>query len=641
MFKFVALTIVLLSSNAFAQMTQLPERGLPIPPDISHSASNPQTWEAAIDAAPAPLPAHPIVDRLAAELDRQFKALAATTRPSTCTDKIAPSYATQLLISQKFDDCVAYAKLCAQDAKLTDPQVIEIGAECEAARFRPVEAKALYDLATSARFASSPDFAATVLKAAADAYVGIYERETSAILEKAFPKSDVTLWKAVIGEAEVPPHTPADVRAFLERQISESSGRLLSILKAFKIRKSETEYAHAKALNELSRFITDVESPYAIYSLAYKIVYASLDKDFAQARKIYDVFDQYAGPTWKLPTEQNTYNYSEIYGSVCKDQLLAKQDRADFDSIREKLRTGLLAPAESLAQIEAIKVKFPGKADVLTTYGGLLALNGRHEEAMRAYWKAHRACRYYNRANWGLTLETRYLKYHSYPEFDGNEKRVTTELAQRQIPPEISTYFRNWSAFDRETQKRIEYGSRTWLPYIPALKANDFTTYIKFSFDLLSESPTLARIRDIRIGGANYPNDNRLWDDVRGLGGETVIADAAEVFQTVQGDYNLLGHEMAHQFQQLLEKVYTPGFDCIVRLYDEAKARGRFPDGYSAQNKEEHFAQGVTYSMIPADSPKRFGTNRGWLTANDPNQLGFIKSIESASGDLGRISCSN
>ena len=479
------------------------------------------------------------------------------------------------------------------------------------------------------------------MKAAANAYTGIYEGETEQILAKAFDAGEVTMWKAVIADAEVPPYTRKDVQDFLSMQINKTGARFRSVLKGFKLRKSIADYNYSLALQELAEFAKDFESPLAWYALAYKAVYSGYDKNFAQARKIYDVYDQYSGPTWTLPTEQNTYNYTELYGSICSQWLLANDDRQAFNLFKEQIRTGAIGPAESLTKLEAYVQKYPGKADVLTTYGALLSLNGRHEEGMRAYWEAHMLCRYYNRANWGLTLEKRYLQYRSYPDYVSNEKKVDVELAGHQIPQEMSTYIRNWNAFDIETQKRIAYGARVWLPFVPALNAQSFTAYIKFSFDLLSESPDLASIRDTRIGGDNYPNDNRLWDDVRGLGGGTVVADAAEVFQTVQGDYNLLGHEVAHQFQEMLDVVDQPREQCIFKLYREAKERNRFPDPYSAQNEAEHFAQGITYSLIPVDAPKRFGINRSWLVLNDPNQLRFIETIENAGGDVKKISCSN
>lgn len=225
------------------------------------------------------------------------------------------------------------------------------------------------------------------------------------------------------------------------------------------------------------------------------------------------------------------------------------------------------------------------------------------------------------------------------PDYESNEKKVERELGSHQIPQEISSYISDWNALDAPTQRRVEYGMRIWLPWISLLKNSGYSTYIKFAFDLLSDSPNSADLKDERIGGQNYPNDNRLWDDVRGAGGDTVIADASEVFQTVQGDYNLLGHEMAHQFQGLLESKYQAGLTCIQSIYDSAKAAKNFPDAYSAQNKEEHFAQGVTYYLVPPDSPQRFGLNQKWLVEHNPQQLAFIQSIESAAGDLNRISC--
>ena len=88
-----------------------------------------------------------------------------------------------------------------------------------------------------------------------------------------------------------------------------------------------------------------------------------------------------------------------------------------------------------------------------------------------------------------------------------------------------------------------------------------------------------------------------------------------------------------------MAEFHQPGYQCIVRLYAKALAENNFPDAYSAGNKEEHFAQLVTYYLVPSDSPKRFGLNRRWLETNDGFALAFIQSIEASKGNIANIAC--
>jgi hypothetical protein len=137
----------------------------------------------------------------------------------------------------------------------------------------------------------------------------------------------------------------------------------------------------------------------------------------------------------------------------------------------------------------------------------------------------------------------------------------------------------------------------------------------------------------------NYKLDNRLWDDVRGAGGQFVISDHDETFETVHGDYNLLGHEIAHQFHAYLDR-YQPGLsDCIETLYGNAKQRKKFPDSYAATNSREYFAQGITYFLIPEDAPSRYGINVSWYPENDPDLYRLMQSIALSEGVFSRISC--
>ncbi|MGZ3653414.1 MAG: hypothetical protein ACXWSC_19775, partial [Bdellovibrionota bacterium] len=80
--------------------------------------------------------------------------------------------------------------------------------------------------------------------------------------------------------------------------------------------------------------------------------------------------------------------------------------------------------------------------------------------------------------------------------------------------------------------------------------------------------------------------------------------------------------------------------DCIEQLYALSLKLHNFPDAYSSTNSKEHFAQGVTYYLVPADAPERFGLNQSWLPRNNKLQFDFIQSIDGAGGDVAKIRCS-
>jgi hypothetical protein len=622
------------SGPLWAQTPFLPALELPVPQSVHFAELKPNKIKSvAVD-----------VDALADTLDQQFQAsLAVLNRPEPdCSDAsqetLARNYVLALQISGQLEACSEFARRCN-----IGPQVLATGAACELGQNHFSEAYALLTLAKDAKYRTSPDYDAVLVQLAVFKFGNVGEDpDISLSLSPNFSTDTKKLLKHVIlelGRYKDDSMTPEETLSLLRQEIARDRSYLGDLLKFFLIRFEVIKYLREESVNDLALYAPTVSNPLLWYDLAYVTLYHGLDQNFALAQKIYDVYDQYSHPWWNFPTEQNTYNYTEIYSKVCTAKLLQGREASQLETIKDDWRSGKASLEQSLSSAESLNASAPGKADVLSTYGSFLAMADRHPEARSAYWQAHRACRYFNRANWGLVLEARYQRFVHSPNYARNAANIERELAGVVIPDSIRQFILNWTALSPDAQRRVEYGSRIWLPYVDTLSRNSFSAYIKLASELLSEAPGMSDVRDQRIGGANYPNDNRLWDDVRGLGGENVIADLSEVYQTVQGDYNLLGHEMGHQFQYLMEKLYPQGVACIQKLYSDTQMRGTFPDGYSAQNKEEHFAQGVTYYLIPEDAPSNFGTSRAWLKAYAPKQLQFIESIRQAQGDLSKISC--
>lgn len=641
------LTIVSLSfSSTFAQISGvLPfERAVPIfRPDQKETQSkknfvSEKTMSTAYNLKD--------IQRLAQELKNQYQTalLPLSEEAPICASSKAPEYVRALQTSGQFDRCIHFVQTCLQNKTAISPVVFTTAALCEGTRFNTPAAIELFELGIASDWKTQDLQREHIHLYATYLLSNGYETQVDRVLQH-YPGVDgqqLKIIKAVIKRflrSNLDGFKKEEVDKQLEKMIANAKDSYRSLLLAIQTRISQLDYKYSLALESLFKNAKSFNNPLLWYDLAYDTLYYGLNQNFAWAREIYDVADLYSHPWQNFPVEANTYNYTEIYNQVCKNNLSQGNERVSLDLIKGDLREGRLTNQSALLKVLEHERQNPGRADVLTLKAGLLSVQGNLDEAMQNFWQAHHLCRYYNRANWGLTLLKRATKYKFLPDYQENLERMNQRLAATSVPQEVFKYFINWNSLDSESRRRVTYGGWIWMPFIPHLLDNNMKTYLKYSFELLSESPGLADIRDERIGGVQYPNDNRLWDDVRGLGGNPVVADLTEVFQTPQGDYNLLGHEMAHQFQFLMDVKFPRGVQCIEELYQEAVSKKNFPDGYSSYNREEHFAQGVTYYLVPEESSSHFGLNRSWLVTNNSRQFKFIQSIENSKGQFSQIGC--
>jgi hypothetical protein len=629
--------LLLAANSAYAQVPGLKDFQLPLPD------SNAKKWLSlkVNPGAKQELMSPAEADTLAGELTSQFQAFNKykTMPKPSCNGAEALNYTLALHIRGDFRGCMDFARSCVSSA--TDPRVILRGALCAYSSYDFKSADQLYEAAAQPRFAQKPEYKEVLFQYASYAMLGNHEDLVESILARhpTWSLEERKSWEGVIrrmADIQLTDLTIDEVDRFLDARIASESGTFLALLKSIKLNNSLGDFRYEDAVRELSVYAPTLQNPLLWYSTAYNVLYYGLDSDFSFARKIYDAYDPFAHRWSWFPNENNTYNYSQIYSQACPTKLTQGQAATEFAGVKRNIQNGTLGPQQALDALNALNVRYPNKADILTAIGGMYSMLERHEEAIATYWEAHSLCRYYNRANWGLLLEKRFAKYSKMDDYLKNLERLNRELAGLTLPAEMSRYISNWNSLAPEPRKRVYYGARIWLPYIRMLAENGRNAYIKYAFELLSEGPGMSRMRDLRIANSN---DNRLWDDVRGLGGNTVIADLSEVMQTVQGDYNLLGHEMAHQFEFLMGEFHQPGYDCIVKMYEKASNENNFPDAYAATNKEEHFAQLITYYLVPSDAPKRFGLNRTWLETFDTTALTFIQSIEASKGTISKISC--
>ncbi len=568
----------------------------------------------------------------------------------SCLDSKSIDYAISLTISGKYQDCYQYVESCLQEnaEKVSIPLIIQ-GARCAGLNYQYEKAYQIYKKGLVTKDFNDDLASAYIIEFASLALSSNYSSEVDDIvnLHPQWTSERKNLAKGLIeylGAGLPTTVSKKQVFDFVDQELSLAQGFYAQLLKNIRIANYLKDYQTQKAYDYLVQDAIQLKNPLDWWRSGYNILYAVANgTDFTLARNFYLAFLPFAHDRLtSLPAERNVYNYTQIYEEVCKDQMLQGDQKKIFVEKLNHWRSGNLSLDQLISLIQDSSTEVLSKSDVQSTLGSLLSIQGHYDASRAAYWKAHQRCAFNNRSHWGLVLLERRHKYQTFPEFADNEKFIEIALKDVKFPAAIAEFIPNYNSFPADSQRRIQFAARIWAPYIASMFGLGNRAYIKLPFELLSEVPNFEDMRDARIGPPDMPNyfyDNRLWDDVRGAGGKMVAADHDEVFQTVHGDYNLLGHEMAHQFHQYVSETKPSLNDCIHKLYENAGKRNMYADGYSKSAVAEYFAQGIGYYLIPATSPARYGTNVSWFQKNDPDFYTFMVSIDQANGDLQKISC--
>ncbi len=322
---------------------------------------------------PRSLPPSEVV-KLTTELDRQFtQTLSHLKVQSTCGDPRASLYALALQVKGELQRCGDFARHCAGDKKLDSPQVLVVGGLCESMRQNARQAYELFEAATDKKWHSSSDIDEVVFQFASFAMYGVYEDQVDAILSRhpRWSAQEQFLWKSVLlrmGNLGLSGIQKPEVDQFLKERIKESSGRFQALLKAIKIRIAYLDYDYDESLYDLVQEGPTLENPLLWYDLLYANLYYGLDQRFREARLAYDTFDRYAHRWLNFPVENNTYNYTEIYGSVCRDQVLQGAELQEFSGFKERFRNQSLSFTQAFQELHKYRERFPDKADVLTAW---------------------------------------------------------------------------------------------------------------------------------------------------------------------------------------------------------------------------------------------------------------------------------
>lgn len=578
--------------------------------------------------------------RLKSILSEQHDVLNSQIR--SCSKRDLPVYLEALFSMGRFEDCVKLALDCQQSG-LNQRSGLQ-AAQCATAINQWPVALAFYE--SSQKRGSKIknienhfifSYAAFLLNSP---FANRAEEKIKLISE--LPAASVdTLMKAVkyFIFKKSPPEGTARLWLYLDKAIQNVNPQTKSFFTYLKTKALFDQYKYQEARDFLNANLNRMTRADYFWPLGYNLLYSNKFDLFKLADIFYKAYLPYAHWRAALPNENNTYNYTEVYSKVCKNNTLPADVHTNYMQKLQLWQTSQLSTDEFSNWLQSVLLKYKQAADVLTTLGSLELLKSNNLLAQNYFWKAHEFCPYYNRAHWGLVALKRQAKNESFTEYAELESNLLKSIENIDYGQNIHTYVLNYANLSVNIQNKLKFGSRIWGPYFDQLNAANNTIYIKFAFELLSQTPDLSELRDARIGGENYPNDNRLWDDVRGAGGKTVIADFGELNQIAQGEYNTIGHEVSHQFHHFIMKKNQSLKDCIENLYNEALKRNTFADGYAAQNQQEYFAQAVTYYLVPEKSPERFGLNRGWFKANDREVLNLVESIENSQGQIDRIRC--
>lgn len=562
-------------------------------------------------------------------------------RADNCDDEGFADYLEALAARGQYEKCDELANRC--QARSLNYETSMAGARCAVALYKWPEALRYYETASrSSRSASV--YTPYMFSFASFLLVSPYAEQMKAKLQNVSnagdEQIDLLIGAVKFAQLQIAPAGGTDgAWSFIDKGLSSLNTKTRAFFASVKAQTLFGAYRYEESRQVLNSYLNYFTHTDQIWPLGYSVLYANKFDLFKLSEILYKAYIPYAHARSALPIENNNYTYTELYTHQCKAKLLQGEDLVEY---REKIKQWQRAQVTTLELSQYIQQKLANgvaTADLLAAAGSLSLMNGERDRAQAYFWQSHQACPNYNRAHWGLQTIRKMNRNLSYSDFTELETGYLKAIENVDYGTGISHYVLNYGTLGLDEQNKLKYGARVWGPYFGLLDSGNRSVYIKSAFELLSETPSLESVHDMRIGGENYPNDNRLWDDVRGVGGATVVADFGELSQIAQGAYNTIGHEIAHQFHFTLIEKQSPVADCIQNLYAKAKERGLFADGYAAFNPYEYFAQAVTYYSIPETSPQRFGLNRTWSLQNDPAMHALVQSIDKANGQIDQIVC--
>lgn len=538
--------------------------------------------------------------------------------------------------------CIALAERCTAEGD-TPAQLRAdlafIGGTCADTEGRNDVAAALFRVATDPATATAPGFAGRLM--GYSRFLSTTEGSTAAreLLARytgwGVPAATVhAALEYLAGRMTLPDDERVAALAFVDAQLVGSDPRVRDLLFRLQAIYWADHGEWQRALRLIATNLDAIDPTTAWIGAAYNSLYRQGPAFFDLARELYRAYLPHAHPQAWVPTQFNTHDYTQLYRDVCAGSLLQGDDLARYRSFVSDWRSGTTSPAATLLRAQELLDQRGTRADLLTLLGSMHELAGDDAAARQAYWQAHVACPFYNRAHDGLYSVRRRARNAQLPDRETRLAQLRRVAAATSFPAELTSYVQNFAALPEEGQLRVRYALRYWAPWIARLAANGYRLYLKQAFELVSDIPSLEGLRDQRV---NASGDYHLIDEDPGRSqGRLAVVDLSYVSEHLFGTVNAAAHELAHQFDAAAPQTLQ---NCVTTLFQRARSAGVFADAYAATSRGEYFAQGVTHYSVEADAAATFGITREWLAAHDVGLYNLLRTIGAAETPLEAITC--
>lgn len=188
--------------------------------------------------------------------------------------------------------------------------------------------------------------------------------------------------------------------------------------------------------------------------------------------------------------------------------------------------------------------------------------------------------------------------------------------------PSLREVFTNYATLSTTVQKSILFSISPLVKYLPALDSAEATFYIL----PLHEKLTDAESRKFLRGARTF--DLRLWDDIRGNGGQHATSCIGSCWDALHFKFNEIAHEFAHQVH--IFALTQTEKKTIRNLFYQALAENKCLDVYARSDEYEYFAVGVEAYVSQQKRPDQklyHGHTRLELARKDPELLHFIEYL--------------
>jgi tetratricopeptide (TPR) repeat protein len=250
---------------------------------------------------------------------------------------------------------------------------------------------------------------------------------------------------------------------------------------------------------------------------------------------------------------------------------------------------------------------------------------GRYHEAMHAYMGIVRTYPDLGLAHYGVTVAQRAIRDAKTVAVQRERERFRAR-PMPEAPEVISRFVIGFQEADADVRKVVLEAMLPLVRYIPTLVQRNAT------FEILPFDKPLWALSGSRGLRGTRTFDHRLWDDVKGQGGQHGVAGEESVRDVSAGRYNTLAHEFMHQVHGMA--MSADERKEVTRLYANAMRNKLTLDYYAASNEREYVAQ--AYEAFISESKLvgqkvTAGNSRARLKRLDPDVFAFLERITTQS----------